>query len=200
MATAQPTAVSASPKPTSGTSRRPQSAVTKQRTPYLTPPQGLHPSWKRCRSGFARERLGAHDSHHRSQPVTDAGLSRVARGRGPPAEDSPRLPITSSPPTAPAGGRVGRRPIPQGRAAPFRRPVQSERLPWGWGGCGIRGAPREGVPRSPSASHGSLRWSPCGSQPRPLKSAPAAGAGGNLHAVSVDGWCMTELTPTDADE
>jgi hypothetical protein len=44
------------------------------------------------------------------------------------AEGSPRFPITGSPPAAPAGGRVGRRPIPQGRAAPFRRSVQSDRL------------------------------------------------------------------------
>src|SRR4051794_30137619 len=45
---------------------------------------------------------------------------------------------SSTPPASPqpaqlrlhrAGGRVGRRPIPQGRAAPFRRPVLPDTIP-----------------------------------------------------------------------
>jgi hypothetical protein len=52
-----------------------------------------------------------------------------------------------------AGGRVGRRPIPQGRAAPFRRPAQSERLLRVWGRVLSSGQrPRRSL-RRPESAH-----------------------------------------------
>jgi hypothetical protein len=66
------------------------------------------------------------------RPVTPATTASRQKPGG------QREPHPASPQPAPlrlrsAGGRVGRRPIPQGRAAPFRRPAQSERLPRVWG-------------------------------------------------------------------
>ena len=57
---------------------------------------------------------GPKNRHHL---VVDAGPHALQQGSWS-AEGSPGFPITSSPPTAPAGGRVGRRPIPQGSEAP----------------------------------------------------------------------------------
>ena len=70
-----------------------------------------------------------------------------------------------------AGGRVGRRPIPQGRAAPFRRPAQSERLPRVWGRVLSSGeCPRRLLLRPQSAhSPQMVRKTPRNGQHRPTR-------------------------------
>ena len=54
------------------------------------------------------------------------------------------FPTTRPTPVAPGGGRVGRRPIPQGRAAPFRRPVLPDRIPQAVGKAVLPAHPGKG--------------------------------------------------------
>src|SRR3954465_7257312 len=56
-------------------------------SPYGDGRRGSTPPGSNLVVGSARERLWAHDSRHRSQLVTDAGLSRVARAEARPEGD-----------------------------------------------------------------------------------------------------------------
>ncbi|CCG01667.1 protein of unknown function [Blastococcus saxobsidens DD2] len=57
------------------------------------------------------------------------------------------FPTTRPTPVAPGGGGVGRRPIPKGRAALFRRPALPDTIPWAVGEAVLPGPP-------PARAHG----------------------------------------------